>query len=133
MWVIRDRQNGRVKFAIVAIVVAAVRSGLVTVGVVAITALGRSFSILLRRGSIVGLISLDRLVFGGLDSGSSVGGRLCDGGRHLWLGRLGLGGCVGHFSCGELENGKEKRRIGAFNAGAIEQRLWKVAGGARRV
>lgn len=124
MWVIRDRQNGRVKFAIVAIVVAAVRSGLVTVGIVAI---------LLRRRSIVGLISLDRLVFGGLDSGSSVGGRLCDGGRHLWLGRLGLGGCVGHFLCGELKNGKVKRRIGVFNAGAIEQRVWKVAGGARRV
>lgn len=123
MWVIRDRQNGRVKFAIVAIVVAAVRSGLVTVGVVAIldiTALGSSFSVLLRHRSIVGLISLDRLVFGGLDSGSSVGGRLCDGGRHLWLGRLGLGGCVGHFSCGDLENGKAKRRIGASNAGAIE-------------
>lgn len=94
MWVIRDSQNGRVKFALVAIVVAAVRSGLVTVGIVVIldiTALGSSVSILLRRGSIVGLISLDRLVFGGLDSGSSVGGGLCDGGRHLWLGRLSLG------------------------------------------
>lgn len=113
MWVIRDRQNGRVKFAVVAIVMAAVRSGLVTVGVVAI---------LLRRRSIVGLISLDRLVFGGLDSGSSVGGRLCDGGRHLWLGRLGLGGCVGHFFCGELENGKvkggsERSMLGQLNRG----------------
>lgn len=100
MWVIRDRQNGRVKFALVAVVVAAVRPGLVPIGVLVIpdiTALRSSVSVLLRRYSILGLLSLDRLVFGGLDGGSSVSGRLCDGGRHLWLGRLGLGGCVGHF------------------------------------
>lgn len=136
MRVIRDRQNRRVKFALVAVVVAAVRSGVVSIGVIVLlnsTVLLSSISIFLGRRSLLGLISLDRLVFGGLDSGGSVGGCLCDGGRHLGLGRLSLGGWVGHFFCSEVLNGKVRGGIGVFNAGAIEQRLWKVAGGARRV